>query len=97
VRLLHPIHWSIGKLTRYLDPDVHDVTEVFKALSVSPIAAARTWGRALRASPASTTQFQFRRNVEDFFAREGRRVWGRRFDAAPALRAFGRAARLQGA
>ena len=95
VRLLDPVHWSIGKLTRYLDPDVRDVAEVFRARAVSPEVAARTWGRALRASPASTTQFQFRRNVEDFLRHEGRRVWGRRFDAGPALRAFAKGAGIR--
>jgi hypothetical protein len=96
VRLLDPMHWSIGKLTRNLDADIRDVAEVFRARRVSPVRAARTWGRALRASPASTTQLVFRRNVEDFLGREGRRVWGKRFDAEPALRAFARAAHLVG-
>ena len=60
VRLLHPINWSIGKLTRYLDPDVGDVVAVFKSQRVAFAEAARTWGRALRASPPSSVQFQFR-------------------------------------
>jgi hypothetical protein len=92
VRLLDPINWSIGKLTRYLDPDVRDVSQVFRARRVAATAAARTWGRALRASPPSTAQFQFRRNVESFLAREGRAIWGRGFEPAAALRAFARAA-----
>ena len=92
VRLLNPINWSIGKLTRYLDPDIRDVSKVFRARRVSAISAARTWGRALRASPPSTAQFQFRRNVEDFLTHEGRAIWGRAFQAAAAVRAFERAA-----
>ena len=31
VRLLHPINWSIGKLTRFLDSDIRDVTAVLPA------------------------------------------------------------------
>jgi hypothetical protein len=94
VRLLSPLHWSIGKLTRCLDPDIRDVMEVFRRQGVPFIGVARTWGRALRASPASTAQFQFRRNVEDFFARRGRAVWGPTFDAPSAIRWFLRAARI---
>lgn len=94
VRLLDPRHWAIGKLTRFLDPDVSDVAEVLRRQRVDPIAAARLWGRALRASPASTAQFQFRRHVERFLEHEGRRVWGRSFDAAPVVAAFQRAARI---
>jgi hypothetical protein len=92
VRLLDPANWAIGKLTRYLDPDVRDVSEVFRRQSVDPKRAARLWGRALRRSPPSTAQFQFRRNVEAFLRREGRRAWGPGFDPAPVLRAFHRAA-----
>jgi hypothetical protein len=95
VRLLHPTNWSIGKLTRFLDSDVRDVTAVFREQQVAPNTAARTWGRALRASPASTAQIQFRRNVEYFFTRHGRSIWGRAFEPAFAARAFERAAGIK--
>lgn len=94
VRLLDPPNWSIGKLTRYLEPDVKDVVEVFRRQGVTPIRTAGIWGRALRASPPSTAQFQFRRNVEDFLRQEGARTWGKSFDHAGTLRAFHRAARI---
>jgi hypothetical protein len=94
VRLLDPRTWAIGKLTRYLDPDVRDVAEVFRRQRVDAKAAARLWGRALRASPASTAQFQFRRHVELFLQREGRHIWGRAFAAADAITEFHRAARI---
>ena len=96
VRLLHPANWSIGKLTRFLDSDIRDVTAVFRSKEVQAATAARTWGRALRASPASTTQIQFRRNVEHFFTHQGRPIWGRTFEPAAAIRAFERAAALKG-
>lgn len=92
VRLLNPVNWSIGKLTRYLDPDIADVADVFRSQKITPLAAARTWGRALRASPASTAQFQFRQHVADFFERRGRSIWGASFDAAAAIRRFETAA-----
>ncbi|MEP6654833.1 MAG: hypothetical protein ABJA82_15830 [Myxococcales bacterium] len=94
VRLLDPVNWSIGKLTRALDPDLRDVAEVFRRQAVSWIRAAGTWGRALRASPPSTSQFQFRRHVEDFFTRRGPVIWGTRFEAESAIRRFHAAARI---
>jgi hypothetical protein len=63
---------------------------------VSAAAAAHTWGRALRASPPSTSQFQFRQNVERFLADEGRSIWGRRFDPAELIRRFHRSAKITG-
>jgi hypothetical protein len=94
VRLLDPVHWAIGKLTRALEPDLRDVLEVFRKQEVPVARTANTWGRALRASPPSTSQSQFRRHVESFFRTEGRRIWGRRFDAEAAIRRFERAARI---
>ena len=97
LRLLDPVTWSIGKLTRYLDPDVRDVVEVFRRQEILPLRAAATWGRALHASPPSTAQFQFRQHVEDFLRREGRRIWGAKFDEAATRRAFYRSARITAA
>lgn len=92
IRLLDPTRWAIGKLTRYLDSDLRDVSAVFKKKQVTAATAARTWGTALRASPPSTSQLAFRRNVEHFFAEQGPRVWGRSFDPTRAIRLFHRSA-----
>jgi len=97
VRLLDPRNWAIGKLTRYLDPDVRDVAEVFRRQGVEASSAARLWGRALRASPASTAQFQFRQHVELFFQREGRHIWGKTFAFTDAIVAFHGAAGIRDA
>lgn len=86
--------WSIGKLTRALDPDLRDVAEVFRRQEVSWIRAAGLWGRALRASPASTSQYQFRLHVEDFFRKRGKIIWGEKFLPAAAMRRFHSAARI---
>jgi hypothetical protein len=96
LRLLHPANWSIGKLTRNLESDLRDVVEVFRRQNVSSTKVASTWGRALRTSPASTAQFQFRRNVERFLRLRGRRAWGDSFDADAAVALFWRAARIKG-
>lgn len=95
VRLLHPVNWSIGKLTRYLDPDIGDVVEVFRRQKITMLSAARTWGRALRASPASTSQYQFRQNVESFFKRQGRAIWGSSMNVEAAIQVFRRAADIK--
>lgn len=97
VRLLDPVNWAIGKLTRALEPDIRDVAEVFRRQKVSLIRTATTWGRALRASPPSTSQSQFRRHVESFFEIEGRGIWGTGFDAEAAIRRFERSAQIVGA
>lgn len=96
LRLLHPANWSIGKLTRNLESDLRDVVEVFRRQNVAPAKVVSTWGRALRASPASTAQFQFRRNVEHFLRQRGRRIWGKAFDADAATTTFWRAAGIKG-
>lgn len=88
VRLLDPAYWSIGKMTRYLDPDVRDMIQVFKRQNVAADHLARLWGRALKRSPRSTALSQFRRQVEHFLRSHGRAVWGRKFAPERALRRF---------
>ena len=88
VRLLDPAYWSIGKMTRYLDPDVRDMVQVFKRQRVPAQRLARLWGKALKRSPRSIALSQFRRQVEHFVRSYGRPIWGREFDAERALRHF---------
>lgn len=95
VRLLAPAYWAIGKLTRYLDTDVHDVVRVLKRERSDPALLARLWGRALKTSPRSTACWTFRRQVEHFFQTEGRRIWGRGFGPARAISVFHRAAGIR--
>lgn len=94
LRVLAPAHWSIGKLTRFLDADVRDVAIVLKRQAVTAPSAVGLWGRALRASPASTSQFSFRRHVEAFLRANGTEIWGRRFDVPLHIRLFHRAAKI---
>lgn len=88
VRLLDPAYWSIGKMTRYLDPDVRDMVQVFKRQKVPADRLTRLWGRALKKSPRSTALIQFRRQVEDFLRTYGPTIWGRKFDAGKTIRRF---------
>ncbi len=88
IRLLDPAYWSIGKMTRYLDPDVRDMVQVFKRQKVPAERLARLWGRALKKSPRSAALIQFRRQVEDFMRTYGRTIWGKKFDVGKTMRYF---------
>jgi hypothetical protein len=92
VRLLDPAYWAIGKLTRYLDPDIRDVTEVLQKTKVSWKKFAELLGRALRKSPKSTACYSFRRQVEDFFRTFGKKIWAGAYSAESAISAFHKAA-----
>jgi hypothetical protein len=88
LRLMEPSYWAIGKLSRYLDPDIRDLVAVFKKTRTGWKELARVAGKALRKSPRSTSCFLFRKQVEDFFKHSGRKVWGRGFRAQKALDLF---------
>ena len=88
VRTLDPVYWSIGKVTRYLDPDLHDMVEVFSRRNISATRLIRVWGTAVKSSPASTARFEFTRHVEHFLGEYGRTIWGSTFDPPSAVRAF---------
>ncbi|MBI3319005.1 MAG: hypothetical protein HYZ89_00230 [Candidatus Omnitrophica bacterium] len=95
VRLLDPVYWSIGKISRYLDPDVQDLLAVLTRRRIPAGRYIRTWARALRASLPSPARAQFRAQAEHFLRVYGRDVWGRRFDAEIAVRQFHRAADIR--
>jgi hypothetical protein len=80
VRVLDPVLWAIGKLTRYLSSDIQDLRTVLKLAQVNPRSAVRVWGKALRISPPSTTQAAFCRQVESFLNQYAREIWGAKID-----------------
>ena len=90
VRLLDPAYWSIGKISRYLDPDVQDLVAVLKGRNVPARRLITIWANALRASPQSTACTQFRRQVEHFLHAYGQAIWGNTFDVAAAIQQFHR-------
>ena len=92
VRLLDPAYWSIGKISRYLDPDVQDLVAVLKGERVPASRLLRLWALALKGSPPSTARALFRRQAEHFLRAYGRGIWGPRFDAEAAIRLFHRRA-----
>lgn len=93
VRLLDPAYWSIGKISRYLEPDVQDMIEVFKRRHVSSTRVLRIWSQALRESPRSLAVIQCVRQAEHFVRTHGVKIWGRRFNPEAAIRSLHRASR----
>lgn len=92
VRLLDPRYWAIGKLSRYLDPDVQDLVAVLKRQRPPVAQLARLWGRALAASPRSSACTQFRAQVEHFLRTYGPAIWGPGFNADMVIQQFHEAA-----
>lgn len=88
VRLLEPSYWAIGKLARYLDPDIRDVVEVMKKTQTRPQTLAKVLGRALKESSRSTACELFRRQVEDFLARYGKKIWGKEYAVKKSILLF---------
>jgi hypothetical protein len=86
--VLNPAIWSIGKMTRFLDPDIKDMIQVFRKTKISPARLAETWGKALRKSPRSTVLIRFRRQVEGFFTSYGKKIWGHNFNLTKTIRQF---------
>ena len=93
--LLDPAYWSIGKMTRFIDPDIDDMIQVFRKTKTSPAYLAKVWGRALRESPRSTVLIRFRRHVESFLESYGKRIWGSSFDPIKIIQQFHKEAEIQ--
>jgi hypothetical protein len=92
ILLLDPAYWSIGKMTRFIDPDIQDMIQVFRKKRSSPAKLARVWGKALKESPRSAALIRFRRQVESFFESYGTGIWGRTFKASNAITLFHKSA-----
>ena len=91
VRLLDPAYWSIGKIARYLPPDIQDLAAVLKRQRIPFSRLVRLWARAIRRSPHSPALTRCRDHAEDFFRTFGPRIWGSSFRAELAIRQFRRA------
>jgi len=95
VKVLEPAYWSIGKMTRYLEPDIADMEMVFRKKKVSAALLTGVWGKALKSSPRSASLLLFRKQVEDFLVHSGPKIWGKPFDAAEAIRDFHQSAGIK--
>jgi hypothetical protein len=95
VRLMEPPYWAIGKLSRYLDPDIRDLVKVFKKTGTRWQETVSVAGRALRKSSKSTACFLFRKQVEGFLGQYGKKIWGNAFNAKEAVAIFHRQAGIK--
>ena len=95
VKILEPAYWSIGKMTRYLQPDIADMEMVFRKRKVPAALLTSIWGKALKSSPRSASLLSFRKQVEDFLVHYGPRIWGKTFDTSAAIKNFYQTAGLK--
>ncbi len=95
VRTLDPVHWAIGKFTRYWRPDTQDLIAVLKKKRIPAAKLVKTLGKALRKSPPSSQGFQFRQHVEQFLGEYGRKIWGAKFDPAGSIQIFHKTAGIK--
>lgn len=95
VSILSPLYWSIGKITRYLDPDVDDLVKILKGNPLSELKLAELWGKALSKSPRSSACSTFKSHVEHFLKTYGKVIWGSDFNLERALSVFWSAAGIK--
>jgi len=95
VRVLDPAYWSIGKMTRFIDPDIQDMIQVFRKKKTPALRLAKVLGRALKESPRSKELMLFRRQVESFFESYGKKIWGKSFDPDKVIGQFHKAAGIE--
>src|SRR3972149_6369566 len=76
VRILDPLDMSIGKIERFTDIDVQDVTYLIKKFSINAEELLTTWAKALNRSVKSEKSFLFRKQVESFIKTYSKSLWG---------------------
>jgi hypothetical protein len=86
VRILDPLYFSIGKITRGTQRDIEDIVAVFKAQKIGWEPLVRLWARALKKSPRSTAIPLVKRQMRGFLKEEGKAIWKK--DADKALQKF---------
>ena len=77
VRLIAPAYWTIGKMTRFLEPDVQDMIKIIRTKRIPAEQLLRLWNRALRSSDLSAEARLFRDHVRSFIRTHARSAWGR--------------------
>ncbi len=95
VRLMAPEYWTIGKVTRFLEIDILDLTKVIKKKRLKSGMLIKLWGRALRKSRLSKASSCFRDHVIYFLKTYGKKVWGKDFDLTKSTVLFKKCARIQ--
>ena len=88
VRILEPLYWSIEKIARATQRDILDLEAVLKAQKIPWQKLVTLWARSLRNSPASTSLFNARKQMEGFLKESGGKIWGKSFELEAALKKF---------
>lgn len=90
VRLIAPEYWTIGKMTRFLEPDVRDMVRIIKKKKLKADALLKVWSRALRSSELSAEARLFRDHVRTFLKLHAKRIWGTTADPDTLTQRFDR-------
>ncbi len=94
VKIMAPEYWTIGKIGRYLNPDIDDMINVIKEENIPCERLIKLWAKALRSSRLSLELGQFRDHAVDFLASQGKKIWGKAFNPDAAIRDFKKLARI---
>lgn len=95
IKLMAPEYWTIGKMGRFVEPDIRDLVSIIKKRKLAAERLIRLWSRALRSSPLSLASKEFRDHVIDFLKNYGRSAWGKNFDVPKAITLFRQLAQIK--
>lgn len=76
VKLIAPEYWTIGKMARFLEFDVQDMSAIIKKKKIPATRLIRLWARAVKTSDLSLELGQFKEHVLYFLNKHARKLWG---------------------
>ena len=88
VRILDPLYFSIGKITRATSRDIQDLKAVLMAQKVGWKPLLKLWAKALKKSPRSTALPTVKKQMENCIKEFGAEIWGKKFKVEEALALF---------
>jgi hypothetical protein len=88
IRVLDPLYFTIGKISRGTLRDVQDIEAVLKAQKVDWKPLVKLWAKALKKSPRSAALPRAKNQMEGFLNQSGQDIWGKTFDANEAIAVF---------
>ncbi len=95
VRLIAPEFWTIGKMTRFLEPDIRDMVRIIRSKRLPAAELLKVWSRALRSSELSAETRLFRDHVRTFLKLHAKHIWGKSSDPESLARSFDRLASIR--
>jgi len=88
VKLIAPEYWTIGKMARFLQLDIQDMTKIIRKKKLPARRLILLWARAVRSSDLSLELGQFSDHVEQFLSDYARKLWGRDTDPKKLISEF---------